>query len=227
MKRWILGIITTLLLVMFTACGSANDDEQTGEEQVPSIDISEDEKMTDDEVVVLVNNNEVYGDRYNIIYPQIKMYATQMEDDVELDAIEERTIDALIDQELIYQGAEKEGIIVTDDEVEERFAELKEENEEGLNSLLEQFHMTEEAFKDQLMFEVTMEQFVDLMVDVEVTDEEVESYYNEAKEENEQMPDLSDVKDQLKAQLLKEKTDDAFEEIIVEMKEEAKIEKKI
>src|SRR5699024_1031271 len=110
-----------------------------------------DEVVAEDEVIVRVNESEVLGNKYNIIYPQIKMYVTQMEDEVSLDEIKERTVDALIDQELIYQGAAKEGITVSKEEAEEKYNELKSENEEGLNNLLEQFHLTEQGFKDQLL----------------------------------------------------------------------------
>src|SRR5690625_399558 len=107
MKKWLQGIIAICSILIISACGSSGDNEQVEEPEIeePTVEISDEEKLTDDEVVVLVNDNEVHGKRYNIIYPQIKMYATQMEEDVELDEIKERTIDALIDQELIYQGA--------------------------------------------------------------------------------------------------------------------------
>lgn len=225
MKKWLVNLLLLSSIILFAACSS--DDKQEADVQGSSIEITDDEIVDDKEIVALVNGAEVLGNKYNIIYPQIKMYATQMEKDVELDAIKERTVDALIDQELIYQGAEKEGIIVTDEEVEEAFAKIKEENEDALNSLLKQFHLTEQGFKDQLMFEETMEQFVALKIDVDVSDEEVEQYYDEAKEQSEQIPEYEEIKEQLKAQLLKQKTEEELEAIVLEMKEKAKIEKKI
>lgn len=228
MRRMILSIVALGVIVALAACGSNEEDEATEQNQLgDTIEITEEEKMTDEEVVVLVNGSEVLGHKYNVIYPQIKMYASQMEEDVELDVIKERTIDALIDQELIYQGAEKEGIVVTEEEAEEKFAELKTENEDGLNSLLEQFHMSEDGFKDQLMFEETMEQYIDLMIDVEVEEEDIKVAYDELKAANDQIPEYEDVKEQIKAQLIKEKTDQELEAIVLDMKEEAEIEEKI
>lgn len=226
MKKLTISLIALLSVVVFTACSS--NDKEEAEGQNNTIEIADEEKLADEDVVVLVNGSEVLGNKYNIIYPQIKMYATQMEEDeVDLDVIKERTVDALIDQELIYQGAEKEGVVVTEEEVLEKFEQIKSENEEGLNSLLKQFHLTEQGFKDQLMFEETMEQFIDLMIDVEITDEDVEKYYEEIKEQNENIPALEDVKAQLEMQLMQEKTEEELEAIVVKMKEEAEIEKMI
>lgn len=225
MKKWLIICLSLLSITALVACSSDKGEEV--EEQGFTLEITDEEKIDDEETVVLVNGEKVLGNKYNIIYPQIKMYVTQMEEEVDLNAIKERTIDALIDQELIYQGAAEEGIVVTEEEVEEKFVEIKSENEEGLNSLLKQFHLTEQGFKDQLMFEETMAQFIDLKIDVDVTEEEVEQYYNEAKEQNDQIPALDDIKEQLKAQLLEQKKEDELEAIVSKLKERASIEKKI
>src|SRR5699024_2039612 len=104
---------------------------------------------------------------------------------------------------------------------------IKEENEEGLKSLLEQYQMSEDDFKDQLQFELTLNEYKEKNIDVEVTDEEIEEAYNDAKEENDEIPELDEIKDQLKGNILEQKTNEALQKKIDDVREKAEVEEKL
>jgi len=93
--------------------------------------------------------------------------------------------------------------------------------------LLAQFQLTEEDFKGQLKYELTMYEYMNRVIEVSVSDEELEEYYEKAKEGNEDIPEFDEIKHNLRAQLTELKTQEAFQEKIEEAKSNAKIDKKI
>ncbi|MGM8365414.1 SurA N-terminal domain-containing protein [Virgibacillus sp. W0181] len=248
MKKWIVIVAAMILAVGLAACGDKSDDtkndanDETKEESKASenednagkegqagqeIEISEEEKMDADQVVLNINGNDVKGDQYNNIYPQVKAQANQTEEEVAQDELKKRTIDSLIERELIMQGAEKEGVVIEDEEVSTELETIKSANGEGLTTLMEQFHLTEDGFKDQLKFELTLEKYSKAISDTEVTDEEINEYYDRLKEQNEDLPELKELKDSIKAQIQQQQSMQEVQKVIEEMKEKADIERKV
>lgn len=209
-------------MFILAACGG-NDDT---EEQIagPTVEISDDEKVPEDDVVAVVNGEEIYGSTYNLVYSQLKLYEGQFSEEVDLDKVKEATMDSIIDRQLVFQDAKELGIEVEDETIDEEFEYMKETNEETLQTLLDQFQLTETAFKEQLKFEWTMNEYILETIDVSVEDEEVEEQYEQLKEENEDIPEFDEIKDQMKRQLLQIKTNEAFEKKIAEIREESTIE---
>src|SRR5699024_3246850 len=121
----------------------------------------------------------------------------------------------------------KKDIKVTKEEAEEHLDTLREESGEALETLLQQYQITEGEFINQLVFELTLNDYIAEAVEVEVTEEEVEEYYEKAKEESEEIPPYEEIKNQLKKQLLNDKTLETFQEHIDTIKEKSDIETKI
>ena len=91
---------------------------------------------------------------------------------------------SLVEQAEFEIAAEELGIEVTDDEVEERLDELKEQffegDEEQYEQELENQGLTDQQVRDDVRSRVLSEKiFEEVTKDVEVTDEEVEAYYEE------------------------------------------------
>lgn len=86
---------------------------------------------------------------------------------------------ALLEQVVIEQILEN-NYEVTDEEVDKQFATVKEQYGDSFGAVLEANGLSEEAFKDNVRFSLLQEKAVK---DVEVTDEEIEKYYNQAKYE--------------------------------------------
>lgn len=228
MKRKMLAFVGLFSIVfLLAACGGGDDNqaEETGEAgEIEAPTISEEEKLAEDELVVTVNDDEVTGVTYNLVYTQLKLHAVQTGQDLSDDELKEMTIDSLIDRQLLMQEADKEGLLVSDDEAQEELEQLKEENKEGFETLLEQYQITEKLFQHQLVFELTMNKFLTEKIDVNVTNEEVEEAYEEAKEENEDLPELNEIHDTLKAEIENHRTNEALEEEITNLKDKSEIE---
>src|SRR5690625_4990669 len=143
-KKNIVSVMVLFMMFFLVACGDEGQEESETNQNGNSLEISEEEKVAEDEVVAIVNGNDVTGNTYNLVYAQLKMQAAQMSEEVNTDEVKEATIDSLIDREILMQQAKEEGIEVTDETVQSEIDTLKEENEEGLTTVLEQFAMTEE-----------------------------------------------------------------------------------
>src|SRR5699024_6031955 len=91
------------------------------------------------------------------------------------------TMESVIDREIVMQEAKEEGIDITEEEAEKEFKTMKEENSEALETLLEQYQITEDGFKEQLRFELIMDEFLSKTIDVDVSDDDVKEFYEERK----------------------------------------------
>jgi len=224
-KRFMISIMLTLLVVL-AACGDDGDEAENPEAPVEEqVEFSDEERVDPETLVATVNGYEIKGDRYNPIYTQVKMQMAQFGQDVsDLDLLKEQTLDVLVEQQLIRQDAETIGIDITEDEVQNEFDELKEQNEEQLNIVLEEFGLTEEEFKIQLRDDLITAEYIESELDIEVTDEEVEEFYEQLREENEEIEGLDEMEELIRAQLENQKTQEQLPEKVEELRENAEIE---
>ena len=231
MKKYIAGLSILLVAIFLVACGDNNEEnasnEAAPEQEAEQVEISDDEKVPDDDVVAVINDEDVEGETYNIIYAQLKSFATQSDQDVDQKEIQELTMDSLIDRIVLLQYAKDEGIEVSEEEAEDEIDTIKSENEDNYKNILDQFQMSEDGFKEQLRFELTLDKFKEKEIDEEVSDEEVQEAYDELAEENEDVPELDEVEDQLKTNLLDQKTNEALQKKIDKVKEDAEIDEKL
>lgn len=215
----LLGIILAVLLL--AACGG--DDKNEGNQvEVPTI--SDEEKLSEDEIVVTINDEEVMGAIYNLVYTQLKLHAVQTGQEYTNEELQDLAIDSVIDRQLLIQQAAKEGIVISDEDAAEELELIKSENKEGFETMLEQFQITEELFHHQLIFELTMNEYLREVIDVEVTNDEVKEVYEEAKAENENIPELVEIHDTLKGQIESQKRNEALQAQVDEFREQSEIE---
>ncbi|WP_068676239.1 SurA N-terminal domain-containing protein [Oceanobacillus sp. Castelsardo] len=220
------GIILCLscLLLFLTACGDddkANEKENQGTTQ-ESLEILDEEIVDAETLVVNVNGQELDGKKYNQVYKQIKTIMYQSGQDVSNpDVIKERTLTALIEQELINQEVLNKGIKVKEEDASKELETIKEETGDQFSAILEQLNMNEEDFEKQLLEDLTTEKYMEH--EFAVTDKEVEEYYNQLKEENKEIPELEEMKENIKLFLLKNQ----LKSRLAELKEKAEIEQLI
>jgi major membrane immunogen (membrane-anchored lipoprotein) len=237
MKRLMLIFAVLSIAVLLVACGSktsdqekdkGNDNQSTGEVNNQEIEFNHDEKVNEDTVVANINDIEVTGEIYNLIYVQTKIQLNQFGEDIsDLDKVKEIAIDGLINQEIIKQDAKKAGIVVSEDELTSEFEAIKSENEEQFQTYLEKYQLTEEAFRNQLSFAIMHDKYVESeLPTIEISDEEIETVYNELKD-NGEIAKLKDVAEQLKQELTIQKEQENLQERLEELKKDATIEKLI
>ncbi|SES98607.1 SurA N-terminal domain-containing protein [Oceanobacillus limi] len=237
MKKLILLILSVGLAGLLVACGDNEDAEdgaeegaeatETGQQEPPETEVTEEEKVAEDEVVATINGEEVLGNRYNPIYSQTKMnMAMYGLDTSDKDALKEQTVNELVAQVLIKQEAEDKGIEVTEEEVQ---TEMESIEEEELESYLEQFQLTEAEFKEQINFNVLLNKYMDqeLTVD-EVSDEEVEERYDQLVEQSgEEIGELEELEETIRQDLKDQKQSEQLQAKLEELQEQAEVEKLI
>src|SRR5699024_4660292 len=231
MKRLFFLACTLSLAMMLAACGGNDESEESPEgiEQEQTFELSEDEKVNDEEIVVNVNGSDVTGDRYNLAYLQTKAQLFQYgQDTSDKDSVKDLALDALVEQELLEQDAQEKGVEVSEEEIESEFETIKSEDEDRFKDFLDEYHFTEESVKLQLSFAMLYDKYIETeFPDIEVTEEELEETYNELKEQNEELADLEEIEDLLRTELTQQKEAEKMQERIEDLKGKADIEKKI
>ncbi len=226
------------LATVLVACGNKTSDQDVNEatntqttEEVTTqeVEFNDHEKVDKDKVVANINDIEVTGEVYNSISVQTKIQLSQYGQDIsDLEHIKELAIDGLINQEIIKQDAKRAGIVVSDDEITSEFEAIKSDNEEQFQTFLERYHLTERDFKNQLLFALIHDKYIEAELSpVEITDEEIKDVYNELKKSNQEIADLEDVEEQLKRELIIQKEQEGLQTRIEELKKQATIEKYI
>ena len=189
------------MLLVVSACGDKEEEEP---EKVQSIEITEEELVDTEEVIATINETEILGSQYNPAYrerKELENFTVEPGEEIDIEKMKEITLDGLVGQELINQETEKLDINVTNEEIEEELALLKEQEGDMLDSLLEQFDWTEEDLKDQIKHDLTNNRYIAEKIEVEVTDEEAKSEYERVKEQSEdksKVPDYAEVEDNIK-----------------------------
>lgn len=241
MKKLMLLALSLCLVMVLAACGDdsaeksdkkdekkTEEKENTSEQAQEPVEITDEEKVDEKTAVVNVNGDEIKGEKYNPIYAQLKTSMHGYGQDVsDLDKLKEQTISVLVEQQLIKQEAEKNGLTVTDKEIQSQFDSIKKENGEQLTAVLDQFQLTEDDFKDQLADDIITKKYIEETFDIKVSDKEVKEYYDKLKEQSEDIEELEKVEDQIKAQLTQKKSGDKLQEKVEELKKKAEVEKLI
>ncbi|WP_163536122.1 SurA N-terminal domain-containing protein [Gracilibacillus sp. YIM 98692] len=254
MKKLLMMVLAIGFAMVLAACnGEEQTDEETtpesGEEQPEETEgeenpeanaegdnaaaVSDEELVEEDQAVVSVNGEEISGEQYNRIYPQMKKMMQQYGQDVgDTDAVKEQTISELVTQQLIVQDAESKGLEVTEEEINAEVESVKEEFGDQYTTVLESSGFTEESFKKQLQTDLLRDKYMQSELDVEVTDEEIEEYYNQVKkqqgqqegEQAQELPELEEIRDTIEEQLAKQKQQQQLGPKIEELRENAEIE---
>lgn len=225
MKKWLITVTIFLLMLALVACGSKDDEEEVTPSEPEEVEVTEEERVPDDEVVLEIDGEEVKGTTYNHLYKNNKIIQSANGTLDNLDDVKQDTIDQIIYQTLLTQDAANKGIEVTDEEFDEEYDFIKEENSEGLELLLEQFQMTEEAFKDELRHNILYQKYIEAEFDdVEISKEDVQEVYDEIKEDSENIPPLEDIRENLELQLKDKQIQELVQKRIEALKEKATIE---
>lgn len=227
MRRFLL-FVAVLSLTFLLACGDSKE-EAAEKEEAQSFEITTEEKVDQDEVIMYLNGEEITGDRYNLVYLQMKIQLFQLGEDVsEHEEIKDLALDALLEQELLQQDAKEKGIEVSEEDVEEELSMIKSESGETFEQYLEEYHFDEESYKTMLSFAMLYEKYIeDQFSDIDVKDEEVKEAYDELKSANEEIADFDEVKESLRTGLIRQKENEKMQERIEALKEKAEIETNI
>ncbi|MDC3417323.1 SurA N-terminal domain-containing protein [Aquibacillus salsiterrae] len=252
MKQRIMMIAFLLLIVGLAACSndksettapeqesdSANTEESNDEQQQATADqeqqqadieeIISSNQVDEEEVVATVNGKEVAGSKYNLMLQQtISTLQQYGQDPSDEDLVKEQTMNAVISQEILAQELENKGIEAKEADINDQVEKFKGnfETDKQYKDYLAQLNLSESELLEQVAYDIKIQQYIDTeMESVEVSDQDVEDYYEQLSSQGGEVPELSEVESQIREQLASQQKSTKLNEKIKELKEEAEIE---
>lgn len=102
------------------------------------------------------------------------------------DKIKQEVISYMIDNEVVYQQAQKDKIKVTDDEVNQKYSQIEKmlDTNQEYKKLLDDAGVDEDYLKETIKKDLAVQKYREnFEQDLKVTDKEVEKYYKEHKDD--------------------------------------------
>ncbi len=182
--------------------------------------------------VASVNNESISQTALDNFYTQQEAsYQAQgldVTDPEQMKAAKQQALDNLVNQTLLLQAAADDGIAITDEEVQGEYDRTVSqfESDEALQAALIENNLTIELLKTNILTQLTIQGYLASRIDenVTVTDEEIQTLYDQYVANGSNIPALEEVSTQLGDQVKQQKLDAQVGAIIEELKSVAEIE---
>ncbi|MGM8216047.1 SurA N-terminal domain-containing protein [Bacillaceae bacterium W0354] len=252
MKKMILFTIFVLLTTITVACSNDSDkdkenDKDKNETENVENNNEQDKDSNDEEsalsfeeldvdVVATVNGEDISKDELiqneQYLVDQYEMMGMPIAGSE--GQIRETALNQLINTKLVVQNAIDEGLVPSDEEIEEEYQSLIDElksyyETDDVSEVFEQFDTNEEEVKSDIRTDLITNKFLEANLKVEeVSDEELQQAYDDYVAQMEQAEQeaesLENVRELLKQQLTDQKQSDAQRELIDRLRENSEIE---
>ncbi len=188
MRRAMIAVLGTVLVMAFLAGCSK---EESGQDEATTTGGSEElaPGMGDQSMAAKVNGkvitNQEVAEEEGRLMQQFGGRVDPQQMAGMKDVVKKQAVENVIGRVLLEQAIDDQGIAVTDDEVDSRMAEIKEQagSDEAYAERIAMLGMTEGQLRDEMLTALKVEKLLTSNRDVaEVTDAEVITYYNENKE---------------------------------------------
>lgn len=258
-KKWLLSLFLALFIVVLTAC---NNDDESAEDTNDETETQEQEAAEDSEtasseqpqmpeadledipeVVAEVNGEKIQREAFETAYQgQLQQVAMQaqmsgQEQEIDQDQLKGQVAEGMVGQQLLIQEATSRDFEVSDEAVDEVLNRLVKQNglesqDEFLAALKEQGTEQEEVMS-QIELQVKVDQLVaSESGDIEPSDEELQTYYDQLVQQQEQMagddgeveiPSFDEAKPTLVEQLKSQKETEATKVLIERLRKNADV----
>lgn len=185
------------------------------------------------EVVARVNGVEIDRSSYERSLEQLRgAYVSQgidVSNATSSELLKEQAIESLINRQLIVMAAKSKGLTVDSTAIDAEYQNVVEGagGNEAFAAALVASNLSEVMVRADIENGLLIQQYLATELHINeltVTDAEVESYYNSAKETNNDVPALSEVSAAIQSQLLTEKRDAAVNTALQALRANAEIE---
>lgn len=188
--------------------------------------------------VAIVNQAKITGKDYNAAYQSVaqQMYMSSQQQgksvsntDIAKQA-KKQTIDSLVGEKLILQDAQAKGFTASKKEVQGQYDKMAKKygGNKKLQSLLKAHNMSLDVLKKNISHQIVVNKYVDKEIgQANVTDKEIEQFYNQYSKGQKNAPELSKIKPQIKQQLQQQKQSKAIAKVVDKLKNEGKVDIKI
>ncbi len=251
MKKILISLLLITVLMVPTSA-LAQDMEMNGEPADPSLS----QNMNANQVVATVNGEEITSQQLaqqanvNQMLQQISQVDQQLVQILAnseagnqvLEQYQNAKLDSLIDNVLLEQKVEEEGITLTQSEADEIYQQQKQAilkqnqmTEEDFLSVLEQRgYENEAAYKEEFSNnpQIKINKLIEekVLANIEVSEDEMQKAYDENKEalqQSGQDGSFEELKPQLEQMLKQQKQSQAINQYLEELRNNAEIEKNI
>ncbi|HET7628886.1 MAG TPA: SurA N-terminal domain-containing protein [Bacillales bacterium] len=243
-RKGVLGLMGAVLVLALAACGGNEEGKsaKSGDDGKSTEKEAHEPKMKglvdEDKTVVIVNGEKVKGATYNPILKRIEqmhLLAQAQKGDQKASKADiykkskQQALDSVIGQTLLLQDADKKGYRPSEEEVNDRVEQLKQQygGEKKLKQTLSEQNMTMAELKKNMGMKIEWETYLEKEVDVNVTDKEIQAFYENYKEKTEKPKKLAEIKPQIKKELERQKKQQKINDIVDELKKKSEIEVKI
>lgn len=190
-------------------------------------------QMEANEPVAKVNDVVIPQSEFDSSLQQLIQMASQQGADVTDPAAVEQfrtqAIETLVNAELLRQAALAEGMTATSEAIEARFAEISEGvgGPDLLAERMAEFGVTEAGLRRDIENEILIQGLFDAKVTTdspEVTDEQIAAFYEQAGGTTSDLPPLSEISDQIEAQIKFDQEQLVIGEYVETLRSEAEVE---
>lgn len=136
----------------------------------------------------------------------------------------QQVLDTLITKSLILQEADKQNIRIGPERIEEKMKEIEEQvKSQGadLDTLLQEQGQTRKSLGEEIRIQLIVEEI--LGKDIEVTEAELQNYFEENKEFLGEDASFEEMKEDLREELKQQKTNERITSWLEELRQNAKI----
>lgn len=185
------------------------------------------------ESVAVVNGEKIYADELKArILQQEPVYESQGMDlsDPETAAeAESQTLEVMVREKVVLQEAEKQGITVSEEEIDEQYKQTREQfdSEGEFQAQLSAYSFTKESLRENLSEQLLIEKYLKNNVNedgINVSEEEVVNFYDEYKDSIEDVDSLDALRGDIEQHLRQQKTDQEISRIVQELRDNAEVE---
>lgn len=248
MKKMGVMFAASILAITLVACGGDEQPEQSeeveGEEAAgEETEVAQESTYnTDDipEVIATVNGEEIDNELY-IAYLQQEVQSLTMQGvDLEseeatsfIEGTKKQLLDYMVDERIILQEAEKEGITASEEDIDAEIANYLEQyqiDESELEERLSEQGITMEEIRADFEAPVIRNKYIDQFVTVpEVTEEELQTTYDEIvasaseAEEETEIPTFDEYREELENYLVAQKQQEELGALLEKLREEYEI----
>lgn len=152
-----------------------------------------------------------------------------LEDPNVKEQLESQMLQDIINQKLVLEDASKRGLTVSDTEVEQELTQLKATlgDEKAFETFLEKNKFTEAVLKVRIREELLVQQYIAEIANnapIEATPSEIETLYQQLKNENANLPTLNEVRSDIESQIKSQKLGATLRSVIEALRNAAQIE---
>ncbi len=158
-----------------------------------------------------------------------KAQGQDVESETAIKQFQDQVIETLINGEVLRQKAMAEGFSTTTEAIDGRFNEIKEGigGAEALTAKMAEFGVTEASLRRDIENEIIIQALFNSIIDessLEVTEEEIKGFYDQAGGSEAGLPPLEEVRDQIVQQLKQDKEQKQIGAYVEKLRSEAKVE---